>query len=72
MKDELGNEANYDFKHRLFKHTSNSDDDYDWFFTFNTANSDYDVDSLEWVKHHTNMDATQAKNSKVKNNIIYI
>jgi hypothetical protein len=26
LRDEKGNEANYDFKHRLFKHTSNSDD----------------------------------------------
>ena len=72
MIDELGNEANYDFKHRLFKHTSSSTDDQDWFFTFNIVNSDYTADSITWEEHHTNMDATQQKGSKIKNNVIYI
>lgn len=72
MTDELGNEANYDFKHRLFKHTSSSTNDQDWFFTFNIVNSDHKVDAITWEEYHTNMDATQQKGSKIKNNVIYI
>ena len=35
LTDEFGNSANYDFKHRLFKHTSDSDVRKTWFYTFN-------------------------------------
>jgi hypothetical protein len=72
MTDELGNSANYDFKHRLFKYTSASDDNADWYFTFNIANDSYDANSFDWVRHHRNKDATQVTNTNIKNNTIYI
>lgn len=72
MSDELGNVANYDFKHRLFKYTSTSDEDTDWYFTFNITNDSYKANSLDWAEHHTNADASQVMNTNVKNNKIYI
>ena len=35
LTDEFGNSANYDFKHRLFKYTSDSNNRKTWFYTFN-------------------------------------
>ena len=35
LTDEFGNSANYDFKHRLFKHTSDPNNRKTWFYTFN-------------------------------------
>jgi len=38
LTDGFGNSANYDFKHRLFKHTSSSDDPNQWFYTYTILN----------------------------------
>ena len=68
LTDEFGNSANYDFKHRLFKHTSISDDRKTWFYTFNrTKTTEENVASLEWKYVHSNWDASLDGN--IKNNV---
>lgn len=68
LTDEFGNSANYDFKHRLFKHTSTSVDRKDWFYTFNrTKTQEENVASLEWKYIHSNWDASL--DGDIKNNI---
>lgn len=66
LTDEFGNSANYDFKHRLFKHTSTSDDRKTWFYTFNRTKTE-EVTSLEWKYVHNNWDASL--DGDIKNNI---
>ena len=68
LTDEFGNSANYDFKHRLFKHTSTFDDRKTWFYTFNrTKTTEENVASLEWKYIHNNWDASLDGN--IKNNV---
>ena len=68
LTDEFGNSANYDFKHRLFKHTSTFDDRKTWFYTFNrTKTAEEYVASLEWKYIHNNWDASL--DGDIKNNI---
>ena len=68
LTDEFGNSANYDFKHRLFKHTSTSDDRKDWFYTFNrTKTEEENIASLEWKYVHSNWDASL--DGDIKNNV---
>lgn len=68
LTDEFGNSANYDFKHRLFKHTSTFDDRKTWFYTFNrTKTAEEHVASLEWKYIHNNWDASL--DGDIKNNI---
>lgn len=70
LTDEYGNEANYDFKHCKFKHTAASDDLVDWFFTFNTANVNYNTTAVEEQDLNVYMDASQL--GRIKNNVINI
>lgn len=68
LTDEFGNSANYDFKHRLFKHTSTSIDRKDWFYTFNrTKTAEENIASLEWKYVHSNWDASL--DGDIKNNV---
>lgn len=68
LTDEFGNSANYDFKHRLFKHTSDPNNRKTWFYTFNrTKTSEENVVSLEWKYIHNNWDASL--DGDIKNNI---
>ena len=68
LTDEFGNSANYDFKHRLFKHTSDPNDRKTWFYTFNrTKTTEENVASLEWKYIHSNWDASLDGN--IKNNV---
>lgn len=73
LRDEFGNEANYDFKHRLFKHTSDSDDPRTWFFTYSAPNPDYltnEDDPLEYSNVHQKLDYSLS--GKIVNNVLYI
>ena len=81
LTDEFGNTANYDFKHKLFKHTSLSDSRTEWFFTFNVPKSslsNQDIESIEFncedeesfFAIHNNSDASLF--GKVKNNVLLI
>lgn len=75
LSDEHGNIANYDFKHRMFKHDSGSDDINNWYFTFNTANLDRGTFTTRtYDSRNTRLyrDATQEQNTQIKNNIIYL
>ena len=68
LTDEFGNSANYDFKHRLFKYTSDPNDRKTWFYTFNrTKTAEENVASLEWKYIHNNWDASLDGN--IKNNV---
>lgn len=68
LTDEFGNSANYDFKHRLFKYTSDTNDRKTWFYTFNrTKTAEENVASLEWKYVHSNWDASL--DGDIKNNI---
>lgn len=68
LTDEFGNSANYDFKHRLFKHTSDPNNRKTWFYTFNrTKTEEENVASLEWKYVHSNWDASL--DGDIKNNI---
>ena len=68
LTDEFGNSANYDFKHRLFKHTSDPNNRKTWFYTFNrTKTEEENVVSLEWKYVHSNWDASL--DGDIKNNI---
>ena len=68
LTDEFGNSANYDFKHRLFKYTSDPNDRKTWFYTFNrTKTAEENVASLEWKYVHSNWDASL--DGDIKNNI---
>ena len=68
LTDEFGNSANYDFKHRLFKYTSNPNDRKTWFYTFNrTKTAEENIASLEWKYVHSNWDASL--DGDIKNNI---
>lgn len=68
LTDEFGNSANYDFKHRLFKYTSDPNDRKTWFYTFNRAKTaEENVASLEWKYVHSNWDASL--DGDIKNNI---
>lgn len=74
LRDEKGNEANYDFKHRLFKHTTGSSDQNQWLYTFNIANPVYNTNTdmpFIYSNVHINADASQL-NYEIKNNIIRI
>ena len=68
LTDEFGNSANYDFKHRLFKYTSDPNNRKTWFYTFNrTKTAEENVVSLEWKYVHSNWDASL--DGDIKNNI---
>lgn len=68
LTDEFGNSANYDFKHRLFKHTSDPNNRKTWFYTFNrTKTAEENIVSLEWKYIHNNWDASL--DGDIKNNI---
>lgn len=68
LTDEFGNSANYDFKHRLFRHTSDPNNRKTWFYTFNrTKTEEENVASLEWKYVHSNWDASL--DGDIKNNI---
>ena len=74
LVDEKGNQGNYDFKHKLFKHTAASDDTNTWFYTFNIVNPEYGQDTMRpytYKNMHVNADASQY-NDDIVNNIIYI
>jgi len=58
LVDEFGNEANYDFKHCKFRHTAQSDNLTDWFFTFNTTNINYNTQEGEEQDLNLYMDAS--------------
>ena len=68
LTDEFGNSANYDFKHKLFKYTSDPNNRKTWFYTFNrTKTEEENVASLEWKYVHSNWDASL--DGDIKNNI---
>lgn len=68
LTDEFGNSANYDFKHRLFRHTSDPNNRKTWFYTFNrTKTEEENIASLEWKYVHSNWDASL--DGDIKNNV---
>lgn len=72
--DEKNNQANYDFKHKLFKYNSQSDDQNDWYYTFNFNNPKKNQDTIKpytYENTHKYADASQY-NNKIANNIIYL
>ena len=76
LTDEYGNVGNFDFKHRLFRHTSDTDDRKQWFYVFN-MNKNTDLvkstlfnDSQQFIDLHTYMDASLT--GLITNNTIYI
>lgn len=69
--DEKNNQANYDFKHKLFKYNSQSDDQNDWYYTFNFSNPKHKLDGYTYEDTHKYADASQY-NNKIANNIIYL
>ena len=74
LVDEKNNQANYDFKHRLFKYSSASNDQNYWYYTFNFDNPKFQSDITKYYKYentHIHADASQYKD-KITNNIIYL
>ena len=74
LVDEKNNQANYDFKHRLFKYSSTSNDQNYWYYTFNFDNPKFQSDITKYYKYentHIHADASQYKD-KITNNIIYL
>lgn len=74
LVDEKNNQANYDFKHRLFKYSSTSNDQNYWYYTFNFDNPKFQSDNTKYYKYentHIHADASQYKD-KITNNIIYL
>lgn len=74
LVDEKNNQANYDFKHRLFKYSSASNDQNYWYYTFNFDNPKFQSDNTKYYKYentHIHADASQYKD-KITNNIIYL
>ena len=75
LSDEYGNVGNYDFKHRMFKYISNSDDINYWYFTFNKTNPErgtFTTKTYSSRNTRLHIDATQERDAQVKNNIINI
>lgn len=73
LKDEFGNIANFDFKHKLFKYNINSDDRRTWLFTYNASNPNYNnnvENPMEFSNIHTNRDYSLT--GDIHDNIIYI
>lgn len=74
LVDEKNNQANYDFKHKLFKYSSASNDQNYWYYTFNFDNPKFQSDTTKYYKYentHIHADASQYKD-KITNNIIYL
>ena len=74
LVDEKNNQANYDFKHKLFKYSSASNDQNYWYYTFNFDNPKFQSDITKYYKYentHIHADASQYKD-KITNNIIYL
>ena len=74
LVDEKNNQANYDFKHKLFKYTAASDNQNEWYYTFNFNNPKFQSDTTKYYKYentHIYADASQYKD-KIANNIIYL
>ena len=74
LVDEKNNQANYDFKHKLFKYSSTSNDQNQWYYTFNFDNPKFQADTTKYYKYentHIYADASQYKD-KITNNIIYL
>ena len=74
LVDEKNNQANYDFKHKLFKYSSTSDDQNQWYYTFNFNNPKYGLNTTQpytYENTHIYADASQYKD-KIANNIIYL
>lgn len=72
--DEKNNQANYDFKHRLFKYSSTSDDQNNWYYTFNINNPKYGLNNdrpYTYENTHVYADASQCKD-EITNNVIYL
>jgi hypothetical protein len=71
LTDKYGNSGNYDFKHRLFKFTSEDDDRKTWFYTFNKVRPEPTTNPEEmllWEFIHSNYDATEE--GEIMNNIV--
>ena len=74
LVDEKNNQANYDFKHKLFKYSSTSDDQNNWYYTFNINNPQYGLNNTKpytYENTHIYADASQY-NDDIANNIIYL
>lgn len=74
LVDEKNNQANYDFKHKLFKYSSTSDDQNNWYYTFNINNPQYGLNTnapYTYENTHIYADASQYKD-KIANNILYL
>ena len=74
LVDEKNNQANYDFKHKLFKYSSTSDDQNNWYYTFNINNPQYGLNNTKpytYENTHIYADASQYNND-ISNNIIYL
>ena len=74
LVDEKNNQANYDFKHKLFKYSSTSDDQNNWYYTFNITNPQYGLNTnmpYTYENTHIYADASQYKN-EIANNILYL
>ena len=53
LVDEKNNQANYDFKHRLFKYSSASNDQNYWYYTFNFDNPKFQSDNTKYYNIFT-------------------
>lgn len=74
LVDEKNNQANYDFKHKLFKYSSTSDDQNNWYYTFNVNNPQYGLNTnmpYTYENTHIYADASQYKD-EIANNILYL
>lgn len=74
LVDEKNNQANYDFKHKLFKYSSVSDNQNNWYYTFNIDNPQYGLNNdrpYTYENTHIYADASQY-NDEIANNIIYL
>lgn len=74
LVDEKNNQANYDFKHKLFKYSSTSDNQNNWYYTFNVNNPQYGLNTnapYTYENTHIYADASQYKD-EIANNILYL
>ena len=77
LTDEFGNVGNFDFKHRVFKYISSSDDHRQWYYMYNiqndlynTAETNDDLDYDDYLNIYVNRDASQL--GLIENNTFYI
>lgn len=71
--DEYGNESNFDFKHRKFKHTSLSDDINQWYFMYNAPNPDLGlITEKPYSQQNVSTYIDASLSGAITNNVIYI